>query len=73
MHRHCENAQAIAEFLEAHNKVEKVTYPGLPSHPQHNIAKAQMDGFSGMIFHGVKRGHSSRDSSYEWFEALLPG
>ena len=56
MHRHCENAQAIAEFLEAHNKVEKVTYPGLPSHSQHNIAKAQMDGFSGMISMELKGG-----------------
>ena len=49
MTRHCENAQAIAEFLEAHSKVERVTYPGLPSHPQYDIAKDQMDGFSGMI------------------------
>ena len=56
MHRHCKNAQAIAEFLEAHNKVEKVTYPGLPSHSQHNIAKAQMDGFSGMISMELKGG-----------------
>ena len=56
MNRHCENAQAIAEFLEAHNKVEKVTYPGLPSHPQHSIAKAQMDGFSGMISMELKGG-----------------
>lgn len=49
MHRHTANAQVVAEFLEAHKKVEKVTYPGLPSHPQHEVAKAQMDGFSGMI------------------------
>jgi len=49
MKRHAENAQKVAEFLEAHPKVEKVTYPGLPSHPQHKIAAAQMDGFSGMI------------------------
>ena len=49
MKRHCENAQAIAEFLEAHPKVERVTYPGLRSHPQFDIAKDQMDGYSGMI------------------------
>ncbi len=49
MKRHASNAQAVAEFLEAHPKVEKVTYPGLPSHPQYDIAKKQMDGFSGMI------------------------
>ncbi len=49
MARHAANAQAVAEFLEAHPKVKTVTYPGLPSHPQHEVAKAQMDGFSGMI------------------------
>ncbi len=49
MEKHACNAQAVAEFLEAHAKVEKVNYPGLPSHPQHEIAKAQMNGFSGMI------------------------
>jgi len=56
MTRHCENAQAIAEFLEAHSKVERVTYPGLPSHFQHDIAKDQMDGFSGMISMELKGG-----------------
>ena len=54
--RHCENAQVIAEFLEAHSKVERVTYPGLPSHPQYDIAKDQMDGFSGMISMELKGG-----------------
>jgi cystathionine gamma-lyase len=49
MARHAENAQVVAEFLEAHPKVARVSYPGLPSHPQHDIAKAQMSGFSGMI------------------------
>ena len=56
MKRHCENAQAIAEFLENHSKVEKVTYPGLPSHPQHEIARIQMEGFSGMISMELKGG-----------------
>ena len=59
MKRHCENAQAIAEFLENHSKVEKVTYPGLPSHPQHEIARAQMEGFSGMISMELKGGISA--------------
>ena len=54
--RHCENAQAIAEFLESHSKVERVTYPGLKSHPQHDIANEQMDGFSGMISMELKGG-----------------
>ncbi len=49
MARHASNAQIVAEFLEGHDKVERVTYPGLPSHPQYAIAKAQMSGFSGMI------------------------
>ena len=56
MQRHCENAQAIAEFLEAHPKVERVTYPGLRSHPQFEIAKNQMDGYSGMISMELKGG-----------------
>ena len=56
MSRHCENAQVIAEFLEAHSKVERVTYPGLASHPQYAIAKDQMDGFSGMISMELKGG-----------------
>jgi len=49
MARHAENAQKVAEYLEAHPKVARVAYPGLASHPQHAIAAAQMDGFSGMI------------------------
>jgi cystathionine beta-lyase/cystathionine gamma-synthase len=49
MRKHAANAQVVAEFLEGHPKVARVTYPGLPSHPQHEIARAQMDGFSGMI------------------------
>ena len=49
MLRHTENAQIIAEYLESHSKVAKVVYPGLPSHPQHEIAKCQMKGFSGMM------------------------
>ena len=49
MQRHCENGQAIAEWLEARKDVAKVIYPGLPSHPQHELAKRQMSGFGGMI------------------------
>jgi len=49
MERHCQNARVIAEFLEAHDNVEQVIYPGLPSHPQHDLAKSQMDDFGGMI------------------------
>jgi cystathionine gamma-synthase len=46
---HVQNAQLLAEFLEKHPKVECVMYPGLPSHPQHAIAKAQMEAFGGML------------------------
>jgi cystathionine gamma-lyase len=49
MERHCANAAAIAAWLEAHPKVERVIYPGLASHPQHALAQRQMDGFGGMV------------------------
>ena len=49
MERHCENALAIARYLEGHDKVAKVYYPGLESHPQHDTAKRQMAGFGGMV------------------------
>jgi len=49
MQRHCENAQHLAEWLERHPRVERVIYPGLPSHPQHALAHAQMSGFGGMV------------------------
>jgi methionine-gamma-lyase len=49
MRCHEANAHAVASFLEAHDKVAKVLYPGLESHPQHALARAQMDNFSGMI------------------------
>ena len=49
MKKHTENAQSVAEFLEVHPKIDAVTYPGLPSHPMHHVAKEQMSGFSGMI------------------------
>lgn len=47
--RQGESAQRVAEYLEAHPKVKAVHYPGLPSHPQHDIAKRQMRGFGGML------------------------
>ena len=49
MRSHAENAQAVAEFLQMHPLVKLVRYPGLESHPQHPLACAQMDNFSGMI------------------------
>ncbi len=49
MERHCQSAARIAAWLEAHPAVERVIYPGLPSHPQHDLARRQMRGFGGMI------------------------
>ena len=54
MQRHNENGQRIAEFLENHPRVERVYYPGLKSHPTHEIAAAQMRGFGGLITFTVK-------------------
>ncbi len=56
MRCHAESAQKIAEFLHGHGKVARVIYPGLPSHPQHEIARRQMSGFSGMISFELKGG-----------------
>jgi len=56
MQRHAASAQRVAEYLESHPKVARVTYPGLPSHPQYEIAKAQMSGFSGIISFELKGG-----------------
>ncbi|RLD20352.1 MAG: hypothetical protein DRI69_06480 [Bacteroidetes bacterium] len=56
MDRHCQNAQAIAEFLDDHPKVSFVNYIGLPKHPYHAIAKKQMEGFGGMLSFEVKGG-----------------
>ena len=49
MQRHCENALAVAHFLEAHPRVQRVIYPGLESHPQHALALRQMNGGGGMV------------------------
>src|SRR5690606_24032538 len=56
MKAHCENAQAIAEFLQGQDAVQEVVYPGLPSHPQHELAKRQMDGFGGIVTVRLKGG-----------------
>jgi cystathionine gamma-lyase len=57
MERHCENAVRIASFLEKHPKVERVYYPGLQSHPQHALARRQMNGrYGGMVTAVLKGG-----------------
>ncbi len=55
---HAENAQRVAEFLSRQSKIEAVHYPGLPSHPGHKIAAAQMSGFGGMMSIQVKGGQA---------------
>ena len=56
MRAHCENATALAQWLQTHPAVEKVIYPGLQSHPQHELAKAQMQGFGGIVSIVLKGG-----------------
>jgi cystathionine beta-lyase/cystathionine gamma-synthase len=56
MERHCANARRIAEWLEGHDAVERVRYPGLASHPHHELARAQMSDFGGMISFEVAGG-----------------
>lgn len=57
MGKHSSNAQALAEFLEAHPKVESVNYPGLESHPQHVLAKEQLKGCSSLLSFVIKGGY----------------
>jgi cystathionine beta-lyase/cystathionine gamma-synthase len=59
MEAHQKNAMTIAQYLEKHPAVEKVMYPGLASHPQHALAKAQMNGFGGMVSFVLKGGEES--------------
>ena len=49
MQRHCENGKVIAHFLKSHPKVRDVYWPGFESHPNHNVAKKQMNDFGGMV------------------------
>jgi cystathionine gamma-lyase len=56
MERHCNNAEAVARWLENDARVESVVYPGLPSHPQHAVAKAQMARFGGIVTFFIKGG-----------------
>ncbi len=55
MRQHESNAKAVAEFLAGHPKIAKTIYPGLASHPQHELAKSQMDGFGAMVTFQLRR------------------
>ncbi|MFO0585246.1 MAG: cystathionine gamma-synthase [Anaeromyxobacter sp.] len=68
MERHARGAMAVARFLEQHRQVEKVTYPGLESHPQHALAKRQMRGFGGMLSLVVKGGLPAAKAFLETLE-----
>ena len=63
MREHEKNARALAAFLDGHEDVEKLYYPGLPAHPQHELAKKQMRGFGGMLSF-VLRGGPQRASAF---------
>ena len=68
MKRHCENATQIAAYLHKHPKIEKVYWPGLEEHPNHEIAKLQMNDFGGMLSF-VTRG-ANFDSAIQIIEKL---
>jgi len=56
MEKHCANAAALAAFLESHRAVERVYYPGLPSHPHHQVAVRQMSAYGGVLTFSLKEG-----------------
>jgi len=66
--RSCSNAMALAEWMESHSAVERVVYPGLASHPGHNIAKRQMDAFGGMVTIFLKGGLDAAKAMLERVE-----
>ncbi len=59
MERHCQNAGELARFLVDHPQVERVIYPGLEDHPQHELAKAQMTGFGGIVSFEIRGGREA--------------
>jgi O-succinylhomoserine sulfhydrylase len=59
MQRHCDNAEALAQWLATQAAVERIYYPGLPSHPQHNLAQTQQNRFGGLIAFEVKGGQEA--------------
>jgi cystathionine gamma-lyase len=71
MERHSENATAIAHWLDRHPKIERVIYPGLPSHPQHQLARRQMRGYGGMIAAILKGGEEESRRFLERCELFM--
>lgn len=70
MERHNRNGMEIARFLESHPRVERVHYPGLPSHPQHALASRQMSGFGGMVSLEVRGGRGAAESALRSFQVI---
>jgi cystathionine gamma-lyase len=70
MARHAANAQALAEFLSAHPRVARVHYPGLPSHPQHALARRQMRSFGGMLSFEIAGGSTEARGFHERLEVF---
>jgi cystathionine beta-lyase/cystathionine gamma-synthase len=70
--RQSSNAQALAEFLAGHRKVERVYYPGLKSHPGHEIARSQMRGFGGMLSFELKTRTGGADAFLRHLELITP-
>ncbi|MGE4278593.1 MAG: O-succinylhomoserine sulfhydrylase [Magnetospirillum sp.] len=68
--RHCANALAVARFLESRPEIEKVIYPGLESHPQHELAKSQMRGFGGIVAFHLKGGKAAAYSLLNGLEVV---
>ncbi len=68
LERHCSNAMALAEWLEKHPAISRVTYPGLKSHPGHEIARRQMDAFGGMLTIYLKGGLEAAKTMLERVE-----
>jgi cystathionine beta-lyase/cystathionine gamma-synthase len=68
--RHNDNAARIATWLERHPRVSRVFYPGLPSHPDHEIARTQMRGFGGMVCFEVRGGYEAACRAYDRFQVI---
>ena len=72
MKQHSENALKVAQFLESHRSVAFVAYPGLKSHPQHEIAKKQMTTFSGVLAFGLKADPAVHNQFVNSLELIVP-
>jgi methionine-gamma-lyase len=68
MQRHCENAAVVARFLAGHPKVTRVLYAGLPSYPQHEVARRQLDGFGGVLAFEIMGGRPAGEAFMDALE-----